>query len=435
MQDEHLSIFSVSQSFLPYIGGLARYVDALGKQFVKRGHQFQVAHFKTPQTDVIDFSGGIEIIRINVPKLGDETLSKYMQFKELVLKITHAEKTDDTSGYEEYLEVNAKIAADVADAYKYKPFDILNVHDFQTLPIGGMLKDAYGINVPMVFTWHVPFIAEIPQFWKDFFIKNMDRYDRVIFSIPEYSEAAIKCGLRADKICTLPPFLDTEGYLPQEPNKERAKYSIAQNDFLVACVSRMDPRKGQEILIDALDIIINKEKRTTVKCLFVGNGSFSKELLKKERSARVQILMDTVEAKGLQNNIFFTGKVEDSELYSVYQDCDVAVQPSLHEGFGLTVTEAMVFGKPVIGSNVGGIPIQIEDGVNGYLFEKGNVRELAQKLMNAMDEPQRRKEMGEKGKETVKNKFSSEMGYEQYIRIYREILQKRNPQPEQTEGT
>jgi glycosyltransferase involved in cell wall biosynthesis len=130
-----------------------------------------------------------------------------------------------------------------------------------------------------------------------------------------------------------------------------------------------------------------------------------------------------VESKGLSQNVFFTGRVDDSDLYSIYHDCDVAIQPSLHEGFGLTITEAMVLGKAVIGSRIGGIPIQIEDGVNGYLFEKGNSTELASKIMHLMDNRPLLDQMGQKGIETVKNKFSSEVGYSNYLKIYKDALE------------
>ncbi|MBI2079255.1 hypothetical protein HYT84_00700, partial [Candidatus Micrarchaeota archaeon] len=96
---EYLSICCISQSFLPYIGGLARYVESLGKQFLKHGHEFKVMHFKTANIDPIDFSEGIEVIRVNVLNLGEETLIKYMEFKETILNITHnqCERRDPTA--------------------------------------------------------------------------------------------------------------------------------------------------------------------------------------------------------------------------------------------------------------------------------------------------------------------------------------------------
>lgn len=142
-ENRKISVCCVSQSFSPYIGGLARYVEALGKQFLRHDHDFRVIHFKTPNIQTIDFSSGIEMIRANVPKVGNKTLEKYLAFKEQILKVTHEEVGPDYGahdGYEEYLEVNEKLAQDVADAYNYKPFDLLHVHDFQTLPLARILR-------------------------------------------------------------------------------------------------------------------------------------------------------------------------------------------------------------------------------------------------------------------------------------------------------
>ena len=61
--DNYLSICSVSQSFLPYMGGLTKYVNALGKKFIRDGHDFRVMHFKTQNLDAIDFSSGIPLLR------------------------------------------------------------------------------------------------------------------------------------------------------------------------------------------------------------------------------------------------------------------------------------------------------------------------------------------------------------------------------------
>ena len=418
----HYSICCVSQSFLPYIGGLARYVESLGKQFLKHGHEFKVMHFKTANIDPIDFSEGIEIIRVNVTNLGEDTLIKYMQFKELILNITHNEVVGEIQGYKEYLEVNEKLAEDIMDSYNYKPFDILHVHDFQTLPLAGILKNKFGLKIPMIFTWHIPFVNQLPEFWKLFFIENMGNYDKVIFSIAEYTNAALSCGLNPKLVETVHPTVDLAKYVPKEQYDAREKYNISKDDFLVLCVSRIDPRKGQEILIAAMEKIISIHNRKDVKCIFVGNGSFSRELLGKERSGRAQKLLNLVEEKGLQNNVLFTGKVDDELLYHIYGASDVVVQPSLHEGFGLTVCEAMVFGKPIIGSNVGGIPLQIKDGINGYLFEKADYNQLAEKILLLAQNSELRKKMGTEGTKIVREKFDSDIGYAEYLRIYKEII-------------
>ena len=84
---------------------------------------------------------------------------------------------------------------------------------------------------------------------------------------------------------------------------------------------------------------------------------------------------------------------------------DVIIQKSLKEGFGLTVTEALWKGKPVVASNVGGIPLQIKDGENGFLVDPYDIEGFANRIIKILENPDLGKKMGERGKEVVRKKF------------------------------
>jgi trehalose synthase len=94
----------------------------------------------------------------------------------------------------------------------------------------------------------------------------------------------------------------------------------------------------------------------------------------------------------------------------------VVLQKSLREGFGLTVTEAMWKGTPVIGGNVGGIRYQIRDGENGFLVS--SVEETANRIVQLVQNPELRKQMGKKAKETVREKFLLTRYLEQYLDLF-----------------
>jgi trehalose synthase len=94
----------------------------------------------------------------------------------------------------------------------------------------------------------------------------------------------------------------------------------------------------------------------------------------------------------------------------------VVLQKSLREGFGLTVSEAMWKGTPVIGGNVGGIKLQIEDGVNGYLVS--SVEEAAARIVDVVKNPDMSMEMGRKARETVRQKFLLSRLLEQYLDLF-----------------
>lgn len=95
------------------------------------------------------------------------------------------------------------------------------------------------------------------------------------------------------------------------------------------------------------------------------------------------------------------------ELAGVIQGCTFLVLPSRSEAMGRVLIEAMACAKPVIGSNVGGIPEVIDDGINGLLFEPGDDADLAEKMERLLSDGALRERMGEAGAETVRKKFSS----------------------------
>lgn len=117
---------------------------------------------------------------------------------------------------------------------------------------------------------------------------------------------------------------------------------------------------------------------------------------------------------GYQDERIIIKSVSDSALVNALQrKSQVILQKSIREGFGLTVTEAMWKGIPVIGGNAGGIPAQIEDGVNGYLVSSSE--EAAQRLIALLRDGDLRRRIGEAARETVKEKFLMVRLVEQYL--------------------
>jgi trehalose synthase len=108
---------------------------------------------------------------------------------------------------------------------------------------------------------------------------------------------------------------------------------------------------------------------------------------------------------------------EDTALVNALQNrSSVVLQKSIREGFGLTVTEAMWKGTPVIGGDVGGIRYQIEDRVNGFLVS--SVEEAAERIVQLVGDPELRQELGEKARETVKERFLMIRLAEQYLDLF-----------------
>jgi len=259
----------------------------------------------------------------------------------------------------------------------------------------------------------------IPEEWRGFFVNYIKSYDTVVFSTDDYRDVAIISGLERRKARMIHPFVDLNGYSYEGENDIRKKLKIPKSEILVLCVSRIDPRKGQDILIKAMRKVVDKTKR--IRCVFVGNGSFSKQMVK-ARGRWHNELLKMVNSLKLADKVRFIGYLENEALYKLYEASDIVVQPSKDEGFGLTVSEAMVFGKPVIGSKTGGIPVQITHGYNGFLFEPCNHDELASLIITLADDKKLIEEMGRNGMDVVRKKFSSLRGYKEHMELYNELL-------------
>jgi len=159
--------------------------------------------------------------------------------------------------------------------------------------------------------------------------------------------------------------------------------------------------KGVQYLIEAFNKI--KDEFPDFKVVIVGEGPERENLKSKVKSLK------------LENKIEFKGKLSLKETKNLMKKCYCLVLPSLSEGLGRVLMEAMALEKPVIASNVGGIPELIKDDENGFLFEKGDSKELARKFKILLEDRNLAKKMGKKGKDIIKNKFSNEKYVKNYI--------------------
>src|SRR3989344_6005363 len=149
------------------------------------------------------------------------------------------------------------------------------------------------------------------------------------------------------------------------------------NKFILS-LGRIHPSKG----IDKLITIAPKINATIV---IAGSGEYLNKLKEK--------------ADGIKN-IIFTGRVTEEEKIEGIKDCEIYVTTSNYEAFGITLIEAMAQGKPVIGSNVGGIPETIGNG--GLIFNKDNLEELIKKMNLLLKDKKLRKSLGNNGLKKAK---------------------------------
>jgi glycosyltransferase involved in cell wall biosynthesis len=127
-----------------------------------------------------------------------------------------------------------------------------------------------------------------------------------------------------------------------------------------------------------------------------------------------------VAASGLERRVFFAGF--RSEVRDLMPEFDVFALPSLWEGFGLVLLEAMAAGRAIVASRVSAIPEVVEDGVTGFLVPPGDSDALAEALVTLRRDGVKRERLGIAGAERLRRQFTLERMVERTIEVYRAVL-------------
>lgn len=180
-------------------------------------------------------------------------------------------------------------------------------------------------------------------------------------------------------------------------------------------VGRLEKRKGIQELIDSLPKILSVNLRITVD--IVGKDCFQAP----GNTSYLKYFQRVVPAE-LQERVKFHGFVENKKLQVFYRDCDVFIAPSRYESFGLIFLEAMVFGKPVIGTKVGGIPEIIKDGQNGLLIDVNEPDQIANAVLRLFSDSDLRKKIGLQAFRDTKDNFSVEKMAQESAKIYEKAI-------------
>lgn len=178
----------------------------------------------------------------------------------------------------------------------------------------------------------------------------------------------------------------------------------------IGTVARLDePKKGLIFLIGAMEIIIREMPHCQL--VIAGDGPSRGDL------------EEIVRVRGLKENVKFLGFRRD--IPKLLAGMDVFVLPSLWEGLGNAVLEAMAMGKPVVAANVGGIPEVVINEKTGFLVSAGNSAALADAIIKLLKSPEIRAEIGKAGRNRVEENFRIEKTVEKLQSIYNELIRRK----------
>jgi len=173
-------------------------------------------------------------------------------------------------------------------------------------------------------------------------------------------------------------------------------------------------RKGQDVFVKAAALL--KDEFSNVKFVIIGSPFPGNE-------EHLENLKKLVQDLRITESIVLTGDVDDIGV--AYSALDISVLPSAFpEPFGGVVVESMAYGKPVIGTRIGGTVEQIEDGTTGLLVEPNNPQELAAAMSKLLRDADLSKKMGNAGRERFLRLFEFRLYYESIVGIYNEQLRR-----------
>ena len=224
-------------------------------------------------------------------------------------------------------------------------------------------------------------------------------YEKVsIFTCPSKAlkDLVLRSGIKEEKFKVVYNFMDDDLF------KINPSYT---NDGYFLYVGRLAKEKGLHYLIEAMTKL-----PSDIKLHIVGTGPEEDNLKNMVSSLNL-------------TNIEFLGFKTGSDLNNEYKNCIATIMPSIwFEAFGLTIAESYIFGKPVIGCNVGAVPEVIDDGKTGIIIEPGNIDDMSTAINKLYLNNDIVKKMGEKGRTKTEKLYTSQKHYDDLVEIYESLL-------------
>lgn len=409
--DKPLTIVLVNQGFPPdQTDGTARYNGVLAAELSKKGHNVFVVARSSSGHDSVHFLNGSWVYRhdssaYNYPTTGFERVDSQLAHARGVLSTVR--------------KINAKKQVD---------FIFVPIWDVEGISI---LKHKVA---PTILALMSPLKKVVETQW---FNVDEPSYD-ITYALERY------CVLQSDAIVPISENIkktigdlydikwpEIEINKPVEviplgvdsrfivDDKSLDKWYIerkASNEINILYVGRFERRKGIDLILENLPKLLKNNKNVSISLIGDNTG------VDENNISYYQVFVDKYSNEDWFGRIEFKGYVTDEELASSYRRCDIFVAPSRYESFGQIYIEAMAAGKPVVGTNVGGIPEIIKNGVNGYLIENENSKELGMYLQKLIDKPELREKMGRESARILRKDYASDVWADKFLEFAKKAL-------------
>ena len=403
---------------------LSDYVTVVGEERIQeiRDLAAPLAGARVLHINATAFGGGVaEILGSLVPLMNDAGLHadwQVLKGSEEFFQVTKAMHNalqgmliDWTPHMREVWLHNNLLNAQLFD----EDYDFVVVHDPQPAAILGFIAELRRRHPAGHWVWrcHIDLTHAQVQVW-DTLRPHLEGYDGVIFTLADY----VKEDLDGPLTFVVPPAIDPlspkNADLPEEVQQSiLARYGIDPAKPLLVQVSRFDPWKDPLGVIEVYRS--TKPEVPELHLVLIASMAHDDPEGWAWYERTVRRAGEDMDIK-VRTNLNGVGNVE---VNAFQRAAKVIIQKSVREGFGLSVTEGLWKGRPVVAGNVGGIPLQIVDGKTGYLVN--TVEECADRVLSLLRNPSLADEMGQAGRERVRENFLITRNLRDYLHILRTL--------------
>ena len=363
----------------PTYGGSGVVATELGKELASRGHDVHFISYALP-------------IRL--------TMNERIYFHEVEVL---------TYPLFEYPPYDLVLATKMAEVMTRYDLEILHVHYAIPHSISAylakmMLKERV---VPFVTTLHG---TDITLVGNDRSYLPITRFgieqSDAVTAVSEYLKRRTLEEFQVKReVTVVPNFVDCNLYAPSTDKALRQKFANPDEGILMH-ISNFRPLKRVEDVIETFSLVRKKRK---ARLLMIGDGP---------DRPKAEWLANT---HGISGDVEFLGKQND--MSRVLSIADILLLPSELESFGLVALEAMACEVPVIATRVGGIPEVVRDGIDGFLYDVGDVTSMAQGCLRILEDPRLRSTIGEAAREHAHRDYCSSKIVAQYEELYRRTIE------------
>ena len=282
--------------------------------------------------------------------------------------------------------------------------DVLHVNDYWWAPIGVLASRLRGCPCLVHVRQEIE-TRKVKQYW-------LDKSSMVLPVSESIGNVIRDTGISEEKVQVLLSGISKKAAEPSPPSRETsAILKKITGQPIIGTVANLFPRKGLEYLVQAVGNL--KESFDNILLVIVGTGDAQYE----------SQLRKQIQDLNLTQHVLFTEFQEYPELF--VSQFDVFVLPSIQEGFGIVLLEAMALGKPIVASHVGGIPEIVQHEKTGILVKAADVEELSKGVLTLLNDPNKRRKMGEQAQKRAAEYFSVERMMERLYGLYEDVLAKR----------